>query len=151
MRFLLCGAALAAAGALFGCASIAEGTTQPIMVMTTPVSGATCTLTNTQGKWSVVTPGSVVVKKSASVMKAVCVKDGWQQGTGYLAARVPGLAQAGMMVPYVGILSAAVDGSTGAANEYPSMIEVSMKQTTTAPSATPPATGAAASQAASAK
>ena len=113
--------------ALEGCASVAEGSTQPIMVSTAPVSGATCTLTNTRGKWSVVTPGSVVVQKSSSVIKADCVKDGWRDGIGYLTPRVPAMAQVGMVMPYVGILSAAVDGSTGAANEYPSSIEISMK------------------------
>lgn len=148
LRYAAVAAMMACACAQSGCASIAEGTTQPIMVSTTPVAGATCTLTNTQGKWSVVTPGVVTVAKSASVMKAVCVKDGWQNGTGYLTARVPGWAQAGMMMPYVGIVSAAVDGSTGAANEYPSSVMVSMKEVVPTPSAAPPVPVAAAQQAA---
>jgi len=116
------------------------------MVVTTPVSGATCTLSNTQGKWSVVTPGSVTVQKSTSVIKIVCMKDGWQNGVGYLSSRVPAMAQAGMMLPYVGILSAAVDGSTGAGNEYPSSITISMKEVVAGPSATSSDLGAAAQQ-----
>lgn len=145
-RYAAVAAAMAFGCALSGCASIAEGSTQPIMVVTTPVSGATCTLSNTQGKWSVVTPGSVTVQKSTSVIKIVCMKDGWQNGVGYLSSRVPAMAQAGMMLPYVGILSAAVDGSTGAGNEYPSSITISMKEVVAGPSATSSDLGAAAQQ-----
>lgn len=120
-------AAFCAAGAT-GCASVTSGSTQPIFVATNPVAGATCTLSNGRGRWSVVSPGSVTVEKSVTVIKAVCTKPGWQDGVAYLTPRVPAMAQAGMMLPYVGIVSAAVDGSTGAGNEYPDAVAIAMKE-----------------------
>ena len=54
-------AALAALGvALSGCASIVEGTTQMVQVSTPPVDGAACTLTSSEGVYTVTTPGSSV-------------------------------------------------------------------------------------------
>jgi hypothetical protein len=126
-------ATLAAMCALPGCASVTEGTTQQIAISTTPISGATCAISNTLGQWTVVTPGTVEVRRSESVLRARCSKDGWQDATGYLSSRVPALAQAGMMMPYVGLLSAAVDGSTGAANEYPALLSVPMKPAPSVP------------------
>jgi len=129
-------AALAVGAALIlsGCASVTSGTTQQIRAATTPVSGAACTLTNSRGQWSVVSPGSVEVGKSATVLKIVCVKSGYQDGVAYLTPGVPTVAQVGMLLPYVGILSAAVDGTTGAANQYPSSADISMKESVPAAS-----------------
>ena len=135
-------AAMALGCAVSGCASVAEGNTQPITVATAPIAGATCTLSNTRGKWSVVTPGTVIVEKSNSVIKAVCVKDGWQDGAGYLTPHVPAMAMVGMMMPYVGLVSAAVDGSTGAGSVYPSSLLVSLKEMP--PPATAPQPGVSA-------
>ena len=113
-----------------GCASIAEGTTQPIYVSTTP-AGADCVLSNTRGKWSVVSPGAVVVKKSESVLKASCSKAGWQVAIAYLTPKVPTSALIGMMLPYAGLVSAAVDGSTGSGNQYPGTVSLAMKPSAT--------------------
>lgn len=132
MRLLRCivagAAATVVASSLAGCASVTEGSTQPISIATAPVSGATCTLSNAVGKWTLVTPGTAIVAKSQTVLKIVCVKDGGQEGTGYLTPRVPASALIGMMMPYAGVVSAAVDGSTGAGNEYPDSLLINMKE-----------------------
>src|SRR5437762_6061561 len=91
------------------CASIVDGSTQPIFLFSTPVSQASCELSNERGTWSVTTPGTVVVKKSTSTLRAVCKKDGWQDGTAFAASTVPNDASVGMAVPYFGVLEAAVD------------------------------------------
>lgn len=123
-------AAIGMGCALSGCASVTEGSTQSIAVTTTPVSGASCVLSNTRGKWTVVTPGTAIVEKSVTTLKAVCSKEGWQDAKAYLTPGVPVAAEIGMMLPYVGILSAAVDGSTGAANKYPGAVLITMKPPT---------------------
>jgi hypothetical protein len=84
-------------------------------------------LSNARGTWTVVTPGTATIEKSVTVVKVVCSKSGWQNALAYLTPGVPTAAQIGMMLPYVGIVSAAVDGSTGAANKYPESVVISMK------------------------
>jgi hypothetical protein len=125
-----------AAGLLGGCASVVEGTTQPIYVATTPEPGATCEVSNALGKWSLVTPGTVVVKKSESVLTVHCTKDQWRDSKEYFASKMPTTALVGAMLPYAGILSAAVDGASGASGEYPNTITITMRKAE--PQATPP-------------
>jgi hypothetical protein len=119
--------AVAAMLCLAGCASVVEGTTQQIFVTTTPETGATCTASNGRGEWSLVTPATITVKKSESVLKIRCSKTGWQEGTFYAAGKMSGASLAGNMLPYVGLLNAAVDGSTGAALSYPGSYSIELK------------------------
>lgn len=128
MYFRYFGVMVLLAAPLGACATVAEGSTQPIYVSTGSITGANCELSNARGTWSVTTPGSVVVAKSDSVLTAHCTKDGWRDAKDYFASKVPTSAMIGMMLPYAGIVSAAVDGSTGAANEYPDTISVTMQQ-----------------------
>jgi hypothetical protein len=125
---ILCRAAPAVLAVLLsGCATVVEGSTQPIYVATTPQPDADCTVSNSRGIWYLTSPGTVVVAKSESVLKVLCKKSGWQDGTAYLTSRVPTSAMVGMGLPYVGIISAAVDGSTGASNLYPNTVSIAMK------------------------
>jgi hypothetical protein len=110
-----------------GCASVIEGTTQQIAIATQPESGATCTASNEQGKWSVVTPGSVTVHKSGSVLSVRCHKDGWADGTYYASGKLSSAAMIGAFVPYVGVLNMAADASSGAGTEYPDTVIVRLK------------------------
>jgi hypothetical protein len=131
-------AVLAAALSCAGCASVVDGTTQPIYVSTAPEVGAACTCSNDQGKWSLVTPGSVVIHRSQSVLKIRCTKAGMQDGTFYAAGHMSGAATVGMMMPYVGLLSAAADASSGAGTIYPDSYVIVMKPTAPASSAAAP-------------
>jgi len=110
-----------------GCASVVDGTTQPIYVATTPVSGATCTCSNDRGQWIVVTPGTVVIAKSESVLQIRCSKIGYVDGKAYAAGHMTSAGIAGAMLPYVGLLDAAVDASTGAALTYPGSYSIDLK------------------------
>jgi hypothetical protein len=123
---ILIAAALALAPVLAGCASVTEGSTEPVFVTTTPESGATCTCTNDRGSWTVVTPGTVVVSKSESVLAIHCTKPGWKDGTEYASGRISTAGMIGMALPYVGLLNAAVDASTGAATKYPQAFTVQL-------------------------
>jgi hypothetical protein len=127
MRIYRAAAAFAAALSMSACASIVEGTKQQIFVTTTPETGATCTASNALGKWQLVTPATVVVAKSDSVLKILCSKPGWQDGTFYAAGEMSTANLVGNMMPYVGLLNAAVDGSTGAALKYPSSYTITLK------------------------
>ncbi|HUO94206.1 MAG TPA: hypothetical protein VMU22_14875 [Rhizomicrobium sp.] len=128
------------AGLLGGCASVVEGTTEPIYVATTPEPGATCEVSNALGKWSLVTPGTVVVKRSESVLAVRCSKEQWRDSKEYFASKMPTSALVGALLPYAGIVSAAVDGASGAGGEYPNTINITMRKTESrgTPSSAPP-------------
>lgn len=109
-----------------GCASVMEGTTQQVAVDSDP-AGADCTVSNSQGKWPVKTPGAVTVQKSASVLVVHCSKAGYQNGSAYYAPRMSSMAAAGAMMPYVGLIDAVTDASSGAAMIYPDNAFVLLK------------------------
>ena len=148
MNIRAAAASFAAALSLAGCASAIDGETQPIYISTLPEVKANCVGSNDRGQWPVLTPGTIVVKRSQSVLKIRCEKPGWRDATAYLAPRLSQTAMIGSLMPYVGIIEAAVDGSTGAAMEYPSSYYVSLKPDTTAapspaPASPPPANATA--------
>jgi hypothetical protein len=120
-------AIFAVASLCAGCASVVDGATQPIFVATTPVAGANCTCSNDRGSWSVVTPGSVVIKKSESVLQILCSKPGYRDGKTYAAGHMTTAGTVGMMLPYVGLINSAVDASTGAALTYPDSYSIELK------------------------
>lgn len=120
-------AMFAAASLCAGCASVIEGSTQVISVNTIPVAGAHCVASNDRGAWPLVSPGSVLVQKSESVLMIVCGKAGWLDGKVYAAGRMSGVSLMSGMVPYVGLLNSAVDASTGAALNYPPDYVVQLK------------------------
>lgn len=122
-----------------GCASAVDGSTQMINVATAPEAGAACTVWNERGKWPLVSPGAVVVLKSESVLTIRCGKPGWQDATVYASGRMSTAGMVGMMLPYVGMLNAAVDSSTGAAMQYPDAFTVVMKPAAAPVAQTPPA------------
>ncbi|HEX4302350.1 MAG TPA: hypothetical protein VHZ78_06125 [Rhizomicrobium sp.] len=134
-------AALAALGiALSGCASIVEGTTQMVQVATPPVDGAACTLSSSQGVYTVTTPGSVKVHKTKDDMKVVCKKDGYQDGTTVVLSHFNGATAGNLLLG--GVVGMAVDASTGANYNFPDAVSVPMQPMAPAAAATPAATAA---------
>ena len=120
-------ALLALAPLIAGCASVIEGTTQPIAISTSPEIGATCTASNANGEWSIVTPSTITVKKSRTVLKIHCSKPGWQDATYFAVGKWSKAGFVGELVPYVGLINYAVDTSTGAMMVYPSSATIPMK------------------------
>ncbi len=139
-------AALAALGvALSGCASIVEGTTQMVQVTTPPVDGAACTLTSSEGVYTVTTPGSVKVHKTKNDMKVLCKKDGYQDGMTVVVSHFNGATAGNLLLG--GAIGMAVDAGTGANYNFPDAVSVPMAPlaapaAATAPAATAPADGA---------
>ncbi len=130
-------AAVAAMGAaLSGCATIVDGSSQSMSVSTTPVQGAACTLTNSEGTWYVTSPGSTQVHKTKNDLTVTCTKDGYQPGSQVAVSKFGG-ATFGNIVAGGGI-GALVDAASGANYYYDSPLIVPLGEAKTASAAPPP-------------
>ena len=112
-----------------GCASITGTTNQSISVQTRvpegkEVAGAACELTNQKGKWFVTTPGSVTVTRSNDDMQVLCKKEGSEPGRASVVSATKG-SMFGNII-FGGGIGAIVDHNSGAAYEYPALIQVLM-------------------------
>jgi len=133
--------ALACLGvALSGCAAVIKGSDEDVSISTPPVSGATCELSNSEGKWTVTTPAVAKVGLTKHDLQVQCDKPGYQQAR----ASVPSGFQAWTLGNLIlgGVVGFAIDAGTGAINEYPHQVAVPM---TPAGSAEVPAAAPAAS------
>jgi hypothetical protein len=99
-----------------------DGSTQSVSVSTTPVQGAACTLTNSEGTWFLTSPGSVQVHKTKNDLTVACTKDGYQPGSQVAVSKFGG-ATFGNIVAGGGI-GAIVDAASGANYYYDSPITV---------------------------
>lgn len=124
-----------------GCASIVNGTNQPLSVETRlkgqPVAGANCKLVNDKGTWFVTSPGSITVHRSKEDMSVKCEKDGIQPGIGAIQSSTKGMAFGNIL--FGGPIGAGVDIASGAAFDYPSLIQIEMGETITFAVPTPQA------------
>lgn len=115
---------------LSGCATIIEGTTQPLAVTSLPAQGAKCTLQNSQGTYYVTTPGTVIVHKTKTDLKIKCTKVGYEDSnivqTANLAATTASNVLAG------GVIGLGVDAARGANYYYDSPVTVVMTPVPTA-------------------
>lgn len=120
-------ATILAALNLTGCASITTGTNQSVSVKTGEVNGATCSLENNKGKWYVnKTPGSVTINRSYSDLSIDCEKKGYAGGHKTVASNTKAMAFGNVV--FGGVIGAGVDMANGAAYDYPTDINVSMKK-----------------------
>jgi hypothetical protein len=118
---------------LIGCASVTGTTGQSVSVETlsksgVSVSGASCELINSKGKYFVNTPGTVPIRRSNDDMSVVCRKDGIEPGIATVVSETKGMMFGNILLG--GGIGALVDHNTGAAYEYPSLIQVMMGTTT---------------------
>ena len=124
----LYGLCVSLASLMSGCASIVSGTNQPVTVETraqgTLVSGANCKLVNDKGTWYVTTPGSVVVHRSLSDLKLSCDKEGITPGVASVKSSTKGMALGNAV--FGGLIGVGVDIASGAAFDYPDLIQVDM-------------------------
>jgi hypothetical protein len=117
---------------LGGCASIVTGQNQALSVETvaeagSSLPGANCKLMNDKGSWFVTTPGSVTVTRSYNDINVTCTKEGHNAGIATAKSSTKAMA-AGNLI-FGGVIGAAVDAGTGAAFDYPSLIQVIMGKT----------------------
>lgn len=114
---------------LTGCASVTGSTSQNISVQTkestgVEVVGANCELTNSKGKWFVITPGTVGISRSNDNMQLLCKKDGYEPGRNGIVSDTKGMMFGNIL--FGGGIGAIVDHTSGAAYEYPSVFQVIM-------------------------
>jgi hypothetical protein len=134
----LSGVCLALVATVSGCASIVSGTNQPLTVETryqgAPVSGATCKLVNDKGIWYVTTPGSVIVHRSLAELKLTCEKAGAVPGLANIKSSTKAMAFGNAV--FGGLIGVGIDVASGAAFDYPDLIQVEMGAGTGALAAT---------------
>ena len=115
-----------------GCASIVNGTNQPLSVETrlkgTSIAGANCKLENNKGTWFVTSPGSTTVHRSAEDLSVKCEKDGIQPGIGAIKSATKGMAFGNIL--FGGPIGAGIDIANGSAFDYPSLIQIEMGENT---------------------
>jgi len=108
-----------------GCASIVKGTTQSVTVNTDP-AGATCVLSRDGQQVAVInpTPGTVTVDKARGTISVTCKKVGYQDAAGAMAASFQAMTFGNIISG--GRIDGDPDQATGAMNEYPPMVTVTM-------------------------
>lgn len=111
-----------------GCASIVTGQNQSISVETRhqgrAVSGASCKLNNDKGTWFLTSPGSVTVQRSHGDLSVLCEKEKFDPGIVVAKSFTKGMAFGNIL--FGGIIGGAVDMSSGAAYDYPSLLAVEL-------------------------
>lgn len=113
-----------------GCSTISgSGSNQSISVQTfasdgSNLEGAKCDMTNDEGTWFVVTPGSTIVHKSNKDLQVICRKAGSDVGTASVVSRTKGNMWGNVILG--GGIGAVVDHNNGAAYEYPGLIRIFM-------------------------
>ena len=116
---------------LYGCASVTGTTGQSISVETRSddgqLAGADCELSNSKGKWFVKTPGSTQIRRSNDDLIASCSKKGYETSQKSIVSDTKG-AMFGNIILGGGI-GALVDHNSGAAYEYPTLIQLFLNKT----------------------
>lgn len=123
-------AALAAAGiALSGCATVFEGTSQQITVVSNP-SGASCVFERQglQVGTIVSTPGTAKIRKSKYDITIKCDKPGYQEATylNHSGTTATIAANVAADIVLTAGLSSIVDSADGADNKYDSAVNVTL-------------------------
>jgi len=135
-------AAIAVLGsAVSGCATIVNGTKQSVSVSTTPVQGAECTLTNSEGTWYLTSPASVEVHKTKNDLTVTCKKDGYQPGSQVSVSNFGGATFGNIVAG--GVIGAGVDAASGANYYYNTPMIVPLGETVKPVGATPSPSAAA--------
>ena len=102
---------MAATGA---CASIVEGTTQSVTVLTER-AGQTVGVVNP-------TPGSVLVGKSKDPINLLCTREGFEESSMPLPSEFQGMTFGNIL--FGGIVGVAIDAGSGAMNKYAPSVTV---------------------------
>jgi hypothetical protein len=120
---------LVAVATLSGCASIVSGTNQVLSVETlqkagAPVAGATCKLENDKGVYYVTTPGTVTVHRAYGDLNVKCQKAEMVDGIAVIKSSTKAMMAGNLL--FGGVIGAGVDAASGAAYDYPNLLQVMM-------------------------
>lgn len=115
---------LGAALAVTGCASIASGTSQQIMVNTNP-PGATCDFVREGNVIAKVnTPGDVTIRKTKHDILLKCSKEGYQEATYFNHSGIEEMTYGNAIIG--GLVGWGIDSATGSDNRYDGYVNMSM-------------------------
>lgn len=112
---------------LTACAAMTTGKTQPIRLQTfddagREVIGVHCALSNADGRYQVVTPGDVLVQKSASDLSIVCEQAGQRPANARLVSRAGSeMTNSFLMGGGIGML---IDHGNGNVYRYPEWVRL---------------------------
>jgi cobalamin biosynthesis protein CbiD len=108
-----------------GCATLVKGTTQIVTVSTEP-AGANCILSREGRQVAVInpTPGTVTVDKARGTISVACRKVGFQDSVGAMASSFQSMTFGNII--FGGLIGVAVDAASGAMNEYPPLITITL-------------------------
>ena len=116
-----------------GCSTLTgEGTAQNITVDTVEVvtgervMDARCDLSNDEGAWTVVTPGSVMIHRSNKPLAVKCQKTGYVQE--HTAVESTTKSNMWGNIIFGGGIGAIIDHNNGSAYDYPPVIKVPMRK-----------------------
>lgn len=116
--------------ALSACASLVEGSTDPVRVATRPAAPSDCTLTNERGAWSGASGTPVIVKRSRTDLHVVCTdRTTGVAGKQVVASDIEGWAFGNILLG--GLIGLGVDWGTGAAYTYPGDVTVALRDAIT--------------------
>lgn len=109
------------------CASITQGTTQSVSVVTDP-PGASCVISREGVQVATVnpTPGSIRVEKSSRSLDMSCTLENYEPGQTSIPASTDAMTAGNVLVG--GVIGLAVDASTGAMNKYPPDVSLSLRR-----------------------
>jgi hypothetical protein len=128
---------------LCGCATVFEGTSQTISVVTNP-TGAMCAFEREGKVIGTVadTPGPLVVKKSKYDITVKCTKPGYQEAAylNHSGATATIAANIAVDVILTAGISSIIDSADGADNKYDSVVNLSMVPDSAMPAVTAAAT-----------
>ena len=137
--------ALALLATMAGCATVSESTDQLVTVRTVEdnreITGVGCVLTNDAGRWFMMAPGRVTVRRSTGNLFVDCKKAGVAAGQERFASRANNTATIGNVVSTAG-LGYLLDKQTGAGFDYPDVLVVLMKPLGRPPAQNAPGTPA---------
>lgn len=110
---------------LSGCASVIEGSSQQVTVITTP-EGASCSMARAGVALSTIpaTPGSVYIDKTKDDLTITCTKPGFQDVIYLNESKYPEDNWAWILIG--GPVGWGVDSLTGADNQYTSPVSIDL-------------------------
>ena len=121
MRLLVVGCSLG----LTGCATMINGTSQSIMVTSSP-AGAICNLQNNYGNYPAnTTPLAITVHRSSEALNITCTKDN-MIGELVIESKLSKVVAGNVLIDF-GLISGPIDAANGSAFNYPDTIKIILK------------------------
>jgi len=107
------------------CASITQGTTQAMTFQTEP-PGASCHVSRNGETLGIVnpTPGTITVSKSSAALTVRCERPGYQAGLTSVPSSLQAMAAGNLL--FGGVIGLGIDAASGAMNQYPPNVAVSL-------------------------